>query len=108
MPIELQGPASGTSQPGGQPDNSDYLAYYSRTDSFQRASCPLSPRNRRVDHGAVVMAYVRATLARRISAEQLEQAILVLLLVIVIALIVEGFLLQAILSFCRGQHAGMK
>lgn len=58
--------------------------------------------------GAVVIAYVSATLARRISAEQLEQAILVLLLVIVIALIVEGFLLQAILSFCRGQHAGMK
>lgn len=44
--------------------------------------------------GAVVMAYVGATLARRISAEQLEQAILVLLLAIGAALIVEGFLPQ--------------
>ena len=46
--------------------------------------------------GAVIMAYVGATLARRISAEQLERAVLVLLLIIGAALIVEGFLPQAI------------
>lgn len=46
--------------------------------------------------GAIVMAYVGATLARRISAEQLERAILVLLLTIGVALIVEGFLPHAI------------
>ncbi len=46
--------------------------------------------------GAVVMAFVGATLASRISAVQLERAILVLLLVIGIVLIVEGFLPEAI------------
>lgn len=46
--------------------------------------------------GAVVMAYVGATLARRISAAQLERAILVLLLLIGVALIIEGFLPQAL------------
>lgn len=42
--------------------------------------------------GAVTMAFVGATLAARISAAQLERAILVLLLAIGIALIIEGFL----------------
>ncbi|GIK56987.1 MAG: sulfite exporter TauE/SafE family protein [Chloroflexi bacterium] len=46
--------------------------------------------------GAVVMAYVGATLARRISAAQLERAILVLLLLIGVALIIEGFLPQTL------------
>lgn len=42
--------------------------------------------------GAVVMAFLGATLAARISAAQLERAILVLLLLIGTALIVEGLL----------------
>lgn len=42
--------------------------------------------------GAVVMAFIGAMLAAHISAAQLEQAILVLLLLIGLILIVEGFL----------------
>lgn len=46
--------------------------------------------------GAVIMAYLGATLARHISVAQLERAILVLLLAIGLALIIEGFLPNAI------------
>lgn len=57
--------------------------------------------------GAVVMAYVGATLARRISLAQLERAILTLLLLIGLALIIEGFLpaaLPALLPRTVGWH----
>lgn len=57
--------------------------------------------------GAVVAAYGGAMLARRVSADQLERAILVLLLAIGTALILEGFLpqaLPALLPMSAGWH----
>jgi uncharacterized membrane protein YfcA len=77
-----------------------------RTLSY-RPLVPYLPAIASLIAGAVVMAYVGATLARRISAAQLERAILVLLLTIGTALIIEGFLpqtLPALLPESTGWH----
>jgi len=60
------------------------------------ALAPYLPAIAALVAGAVVMAFVGASLAARISAAQLERAILVLLLLIGTALIVEGFLPAAL------------
>jgi uncharacterized membrane protein YfcA len=57
---------------------------------------PLVPAMLSLIAGAVVTAFFGATLASRLSNEQLEKIILVLLLVIGAALIIEGFLPQNI------------
>lgn len=49
--------------------------------------------------GAVVTAFFGASLARQLSNEQLEKIILVLLVIIGVALIIEGFLPQQIPNF---------
>lgn len=71
------------------------LAIRGRTLSFD-AVMPLLPSIFALVAGAVITAFLGATLAGRLSNEQLERAILVLLVVIGCALLIEGFLPQQI------------
>lgn len=71
------------------------LVIRSRTLSFN-AVIPLLPVLMSLIAGAVVTAFYGPNLATRISNQQLERTILVLLVVIGFALVVEGFLPQAL------------
>lgn len=67
----------------------------SRTLSLQTVA-PLAPAILSLIAGAIVTAYLGATLASWLSKEQFERIILLLLLTIGIALIIEGFLPQEV------------
>ena len=55
--------------------------------------------------GAMVTAWMGAALSRKLSNEQLEQIILILLVTIGVALIIEGFLPQALPAFLPSHFA---
>lgn len=74
------------------------LVVRGKTLSFDTV-IPLLPVVLSLISGAVITAFLGATIAGRLSNEQLERAILVLLVVIGCALLIEGFLPQQSLAF---------
>ena len=74
------------------------LAIRSRSLSLASVE-PLAPALLALVAGAVVAAVAGTALVHRLSDERLERAIQILLLVIGVALIVEGFLLQEVPGF---------